>query len=42
MKFPKHQAKAKQHLEAELALLKNYSLSWSTLSSKNNKEYSET
>ena len=42
MKFSKNQAKAKQHPEAELLLLRNYSLSSSTLSSKNNKRYSET
>ena len=42
MKFAKNQAKAKQHPEAELLLLRNYSLSSSTLSSKNNKRYSET
>ena len=42
MKFAKNQAKAKQHLEAELLLFRNYSLSSSTLSSKNNKRYSET
>ena len=41
MKFAKNQAKAKQHPEAELLLLRNYSLSSSTLSSKN-KRYSET
>ena len=32
---------AKQHPEAELSLFKNYSLSSSTLSSKNNTRYSE-
>ena len=42
MKFAKNQAKAKQYPEAELLLLRNYSLSSSTLSSKNNKRYSET
>ena len=41
MKFAKNQAKAKQHPEAELLLLKNYSLFSSTLLSKNNKIYSE-
>ena len=40
MKFEKNQAKAKQHPEAELLPLKNYSLSSSTLSPKNNKRYS--
>ena len=38
----KQQAKVKQYLEAELLLLRNYSLFSSTLSSKNNKRYSET
>ena len=38
----KQQAKVKQYLEAELLLLRNYSFSSSTLSSKNNKRYSET
>ena len=42
MKFSKNQAKAKQHPEAELLLLRNSSLSSSTLSSKNNKRYFET
>ena len=42
MKFSKNQARAKQHPEAELLLLRNYSRSSSTLSSKNNKKYSET
>ena len=42
MKFPKNQAKAKENPEAELLLLRNYSLSSSTLSSKSNKRYSET
>ena len=37
MKFAKNQAKAKQHPEAELLLLRNYLLSSSTLSSENNK-----
>ena len=41
MKFAKNQAKAKQHPEAELLLLRNYLLSSPTLS-KNNKRYSET
>ena len=34
MRFAKNQAKAKQHPEAELLLLRNYSLSPSTLWSK--------
>ena len=42
MKFAKNQAKAKQHSEAELLLIRHYSLSSSTLSSKNNKRYPET
>ena len=43
MNFAKNQAKAKQHPQLELLLLKNYSLSSSTLSPKNNKSrYSET
>ena len=42
MKFAKNQAKPMQHPEAELLLLRNYSLSSSTLSPKNNKRYSET
>ena len=42
MKFAKNRVKAKQHSEAELLLLRNYSLSSSTLSSKNNKRYSGT
>ena len=37
----KYQANAKQDLEAELLLFKNYSHSSSTLSSKNNRTYSE-
>ena len=41
MKFAKNQAKAKQHPEVELLPLKSYSLSSSTLSSKNDKRYSE-
>ena len=35
LKLVKNQTKAKQHSEAELLLLENYSLSSSTLSSKN-------
>ena len=42
MEFAQNQAKSKQHPEAELLLLRNYALSSSTLSSKNNKRYSET
>ena len=42
MKFANNQAKAKQHPEAELSLLRNYWLSSPTLSSKNNERYSET
>ena len=41
LKFAKNQAKAKPHPEAELLLFDNYSLSPSTLSSKNNRRYSE-
>ena len=41
MKFAKNQAKAQQHPEAELLLLRNYSRCSSTLSSKYNR-YSET
>ena len=37
----KNQAKAKQHPEDELLLFKNYSLSSSTLSSKNKRRYSK-
>ena len=37
----KKQAKAKQHPEVELVLFENYSLSWSTLSTKNNRKYSK-
>ena len=36
LKLAKYQVKFKQHPEAELLLLQNYSLSSSTLSSKNN------
>ena len=36
LKFTKNQAKAKQHLEAELLLFENISISSSMLSSKNN------
>ena len=38
-KLAKNQAKAKQHSEAELLLLENYSLSSSMLSSKHNRRY---
>ena len=41
MKLPKSQANAKQHPEAELLLFENYSHSSPTLSSKNNRTYSE-
>ena len=41
LKFVKNQTKAKQHPQAELLLFKNYSLFPSTLSSKNNRRYSE-
>ena len=37
-----NQAKAKQHSEAKLLLIENYSISSSTLSSKNNSRYSKT
>ena len=37
----KNQADTKQHPEAELLLFENYSLFSSTLSSKNNRRYSE-
>ena len=37
----KKQAKTKQHPKAELLLFENYSLSSSTLSSKNNRKYSK-
>ena len=42
MEFARNQAKAKQHSKAKFLLLRNYSLSSSMLSSKNNKRYSET
>ena len=41
LKLAKNQANAKQHPEAELLLLENYSHSSSTLSSKNNRIYSK-
>ena len=41
LKSAKTQANAKQHPEAELLLFENYSHSSSTLSSKNNRTYSE-
>ena len=41
LKIVKNQAKAKQHLEARFLIFENYSLSSSTLSSKNNKRYSK-
>ena len=37
----KNQAKAKQHHETELSLFENYSLSSSTLSSKNKRGYNK-
>ena len=40
LKLAKNQAKAKQHPEAELLLFENYSLSSSTLSTKNNRRHS--
>ena len=39
--FGKKSTDVKQHLEAELLLLENYSHSSSTLSSKNNRTYSK-
>ena len=41
LKFAKNQANAKQHPEAKPLLVENYSLSSSTLLSKNNKTYSK-
>ena len=41
LKLAKNQANAKQYSEAELFLLENYSYSSSTLSSKNDREYSK-
>ena len=41
LKLAKNLAKAKQHSEAELLLLENYSLSSSMLSSKHNRRYSK-
>ena len=41
MKLAKNQANTKQHPEAELLLIENYSHSSSTLSNKNNMTYSE-
>ena len=41
LKLAKNQSKAKQHPEAELLLFENYSLSSSTLSPNNNREYSK-
>ena len=37
----KNQGKAEEHPEAELLLLENYSLTSSSLSSKNNRRYSK-
>ena len=42
LKLAKNQAKAKEHLEAELLLLGNYSVFLSTLSSKNNRTYKKS
>ena len=39
LKLTKNQATAKQHFEAKLLLIENYSFSSSTLSSKNNRKY---
>ena len=39
LKFTKYQAKARQHSEAEPSLFGGYSISSSTLSSKNNRSY---
>ena len=41
LKLAKNQANAKQHPEAELLVFENYSHSSSTLSSENNRAYSE-
>ena len=41
LKLAENQANAKQQPEAELLLFENYSHSLSTLSSKNNRIYSE-
>ena len=41
LKLVKNQGKAKEHPEAELLLLENYSLTSSSLSSKNNRRYSK-
>ena len=41
LKFAKYQANAKYHPEAKPLLVENYSLSSSTLLSKNNKTYSK-
>ena len=41
LKLAKNQANAKQHPEAELLKLKNYSHSSSTLSTKDNRTYSK-
>ena len=41
LKLAKNQVNAKQRSEAEPLLFENYSNSPSTLSSKNNREYSE-
>ena len=41
LKLAKNQAKSKQHLDTELLLFENCSLSSSTLSSKNNRTFSK-
>ena len=41
LKLAKNQANAKEHQEAELLLLENYSYISSALSSKNNRTYSK-
>ena len=41
LKLAKNQAKAKQHLEIELLLFENYSLSSTKLSSKKSRKYSK-
>ena len=41
LKLVKNQGKAKEHPEAELLLLENYSLTSSLLSSKNDRRYSK-
>ena len=41
LKLTKNKAKGKKHLEAELLIFENYSLSSSKLSSKNSRKYSK-